>query len=621
MAYVNSEGVLNVETAKDPDQLQPGQLSKSFNMEFIGDNDLYVRRGFELYRDKSIFGNVRVIDSCTFKKRDDSFYYEIYFLADGKVFYVRSDAVDFNSTTPSLTEIRSPANTSPALGGAIDKVSYTKINNVLSVVFGSNEVYNFDASSNQFALTPDPSDFRVYFTVLDTVNAVINDVYTTGGATLLITKTKASGDGELVVEARQTGGTARPASSGTLTQTSGTGDASIAFTVISYSDTFEEIALYKRRAAIVSNEGNIFLSNSRNSKIFNGATSGFLEFDVIEGLKASNFVNFKRGAAITTEDIVTQRFSLHTLTGYRFYDPSIENSAQGQFKAERESEIHGMIGRSALEIGNTIIGLTRNGFISFGGAISSEFGLTDQESLSKPIRDQVELINFAQADKIKAVIDTVEQRYICIAPTFDSERANRIYVYEYGKTSKPQPPTWSTWHKWNLWTVAFEEIASIFTLINNVCISDYDGNVYKFSRSGNYKDNNVEYSSRIETGSYAQNTELIDKKFKSIALKLFAPVNKQEITKYVKLDRVAIQRKQDVIVEPKATGESLISSSVFIDSDVIIGSGSSSVFTVRTDHTAGNGASLIVGLTSTGKQWGLLSVMIEVEPDGKRKGN
>jgi len=60
---------------------------------------------------------------------------------------------------------------------------------------------------------------------------------------------------------------------------------------------------------------------------------------------------------------------------------------------------------------------------------------------------------------------------------------------------------------------------------------------------------------------------------------------------------------------------------VFIDSDVIIGSGSSSVFTVRTDHTAGNGASLIVGLTSTGKQWGLLSVMIEVEPDGKRKGN
>ena len=85
MAYVNSEGVLNVETAKDPDQLTLGQLSKSFNMEFIGDDDLYVRRGFELYRDKSIFNNIPVIDSCTFKKRNDNFYYEIYFLQNGEV--------------------------------------------------------------------------------------------------------------------------------------------------------------------------------------------------------------------------------------------------------------------------------------------------------------------------------------------------------------------------------------------------------------------------------------------------------------------------------------------------------------------------------------------------------
>lgn len=617
MAYVNSEGVLNVETAKDPDQLTLGQLSKSFNMEFIGDDDLYVRRGFELYRDKSIFNNIPVIDSCTFKKRNDNFYYEIYFLQNGEVSYTRSDAGDFNSTTPTLTEITSPANTSPALGGTLEKVSYTKINDTLSVVFGSNEIYYFDGSSNQFSLTPDPVDFRISFTVLDAVNAVIDDVYTEGGATLLITSTKASGDGSLTVQARQTGGTARPSTSGTLTKSSGTGDATVAYSAVEYSDTLEEISLYKRRAVAVSNEGNIFLSNSRNPKIFNGDTSGFLEFDVIEGLKASNFVNFKRGAAITTEDVLTERFSLHTLTGFRFGSSTID---AGIFKAERESEVHGMIGRSAAEIGNTIIGLTRNGFISFGGNISSEFGLTDQETLSKPIRDQIKLINFAKADKIKAVIDTVEQRYICIVPMFESERANRIFVYEYGKTSKPQPPTWRTWHKWNFWTLAFEEIASVFTLINDVCVSDYDGNIYKFSRSGNYQDNGVDYSSRIETGSYAENTELIDKDFKSIVVKLFAPAGKQEINKFVKLNRIVIPRDFDVEIDPVETGDSLISDTVFIDSDVIIGSGTSPVFNVRTDHTAGKGSSMILGLSSSGKQWGLLSVMIEVEPDNKRKG-
>jgi len=619
MVYQAISGILNLETAKDPDQLVLGQLSKAFNMEYIGDSDLYVRRGSNLYRDKSIFGGAIPIDITTFKKRDENFYREIYFLNNGKVFYVNSNAADFTSQTPSLTEIKSPTDTSPAFGGTVSKVSFDKINNILSVVFGTQDIYYFDATVDRFKLTPDPSAFRVTLTIGNTVNASLDAVYNDAGGLfqLKVMDNKVSGDGVLTLSTRQISGTARPSATGTLTKVSGTGDSSIPYTAVSYSDTFEEISIYKRRAVVVSNEGNVYLSNSRNPIIFNGATSGNLEFDVIEGFKVTNFVTFKRGAVITTGDEVVQRFSLTTLTGYRFSDDAF---AEGQFKAERESEIHGMIGRSAVEIGNVVIGLTRNGFIGYTGEVSDEFGLTVQNTISKPIRDQIENINFAASDQIFALADTVNQRYLCAVPLYQSTVANAVFVYEYGKSIDPNYP------KWNFWTFGYGNIKSLSFLVNQLYVSDEEGNVHKQGVDGVFLDSGNSYSSRIETGSIGAGTELVDKVFNAIMIKLKVPPIKQELRQYVKLDRTLISKVGDRPIplreiEPKVTGENLVSEDTFVDFFTLVGNGKSDVFNLRVDHSGGQGKTAIIGLSSSnGVNWGVLNIILELTKSGSGKG-
>lgn len=619
MVYQAISGILNLETAKDPDQLVLGQLSRAFNMEYIGDSDIYVRRGGTLYRDKSIFSGAIPIAVTTFKTRDESFYREIYFLDNGKVFYVNSNAADFASQTPALTEINSPTNTSPAFGGAVTRVSFDKINNILSAVFGTQDICYYDGTVNRFKLTPDPLVFRMTITIGNAVNASLDAVYNDAGGLfqLKVMDNKVSGDGVLALSTRQISGTARPSASGTLTKVSGTGDSSIPYTAVSYSDTFEEISIYKRRATVVSNEGNVYLSNSRNPIIFDGATSGNLEFDVIEGFKVTNLIPFKRGAVITTGDEVIQRFSLTTLTGYRFSEDAF---AEGQFKAERESEVDGMIGRSAVEIGNTVIGLTRNGFIGYTGEISDEFGLTAQNTLSKPIRDQIENINFAASSQIFAVVDTVNQRYLCAVPLYESTVANAVFVYEYGKSIDPNYP------KWNIWTFGFGNIKSLSVLVNKLYVGDEEGNIHLQGVDGVFLDSGNSYSSRIETGSIGAGTELVDKIFNSVMIKLKVPPIKQEIRQYVKLDRTlisGINGKSIPLreVEPKVTGENLVSEDTFVDFFTLVGNGKSSVFNLRVDHSGGQGKTAIIGLSSSGGvNWGVLNLILELNKAGSGKG-
>ena len=614
-------GFTSLNTAKNPKHLQPNQISFSLNLEWISDEEVYVRRGCRLRKNNTQWVGAYVIDGATFKRRNDTTYKEIVFLNNGKIFYIDSASyVDENST---YTEILSNAQVSPALTAGLRKVSFDAINNKFFVVDGSSNIYSWDTTLNYLTLVPDPSDFTITATILNSVNATVGDIYKDGAISTnryYVKVEKVAADGVLTLSIRQTAGNTRLASSGTLTKVTGAGDSSIVYTAIEYSNTYEEYKLYQRRGNAVTNEGLVFVSTSRNGDNFTGAGAGFLEFDLIEGLKVSNFLPYKNGAVITTEDIVTEKFSLSTLTGYKFFSASVAGSEVGQFKIERESKIHGIVGRSGQEIGNIVVGLTRNGFISFSGTSATQLGITDQSTLSNPIKDQIEKINFAQSDKIISAIDTDNQRYLCAVPTYENDFADTIFVFDYGKTTD-EP-------KWSIWSMGFGNIAGLFVLKNKLHVADTEGNYHEMMIDNLYTDNESPYTVRFESAAFGANSSVLAKKYDSVSVDFSVPNVEQTITMYSKLDGKIIRETpqgravNNIILEPATGGGDVISDLSFIDSVTFIGSDSVGEQQVKHNRLAGKALVGQIGITSSsaGVNWGITGLMLEYKEAGSARG-
>lgn len=617
-------GFSNLDTSNSPKHLGLDQLSMCINFEWLRDKLLYTRRGSTSRKTSAQWGSdIFVIDSCTFKTRDDDFYYELSFLSDGRVFYITSDDINYGSTTATYTEIlNSDGVSSPALA-ITRKVSFGAINNVLYIVDGSSNIWSWNGDNDYLTLVADPSNVTITMTVLDTADAIVGDIYSdNANATrkFYVKTTKVSGDGVLSISLRQTAGNTRTASSGTLNRDSGTGDATIAFTAVSYSDTYEEYKLYQRRGFVVANEGNIHVSISRNGSNFTGAGSGVLEFDVIEGLKVSNFIAFKRGAIVTTEDRLTRKFSLHTLTGFKFFDAMVPNTDTGQFKAVRESNVHGIVGRSGQEIGNVAIGLTPNGFIAFGGEISDEFGIIDQLTLSSPIKNKIEQINFEAADEIFSVVDTNNQRYICAVPTLGSNTANALYVYDYGRSTAEYP-------RWSIWYLGFGSVGGLFNIKGSVCISDRAGNIYNFLVDGVYDDAGLVYNKRLETAAFASGTSFSSRYFSKVYLDFRLPTDEQEVTVYSRLDGHLIRttptgyKIKNCILKPAKTSPQLVSDIVYVDDLTVIGSNTVSDYQFPHASVGGKGNTEQIGIFSNeaGVNFGITGLVIESEGRGASK--
>lgn len=619
MPYEVIEGFTNLDTSRNPKHLRSDQLSVSINMEWISENEVYVRRGSVKNRDNTNWPNSYRIDGTTFKTRNAVYYYEIAFIADGTVWYVRSDNANFNDVNVTMTQIKA-GTVSPALATNL-KVSFDGINNKLIVSDGSNGLRWFDGSDNILHLIADPTSYEITYTVT-AANATIAAIYhdTADATRKYVVKATIAAGTSLVL--RQTAGENRTAASGTLTKDSGTGDATITFSAVSYSDTYEEVKLFKRRAFAVSNEGNVDVSISRNGTNFTGAGSGRLEIDVIEGLKVSNFIPFKRGAAITTEDKLVKKFSISTLTGFKFFDATVPGSEVGQFKVERESKIHGFVGRSGQEIGNTMIGLTKNGFVTFNGEVTLEFGLLEQAAVSDPIKNQIKNINFEAADKIYSVIDIANQRYLCAVPLFEATEANVIFAYDYGKSIDGNP-------RWSVWFFAFNEITSLFNLKNEIFAGDTSGNTYQLTVDDIYTDNNEGYIPRIESGALGSGSTMIAKNWKTIWIDFKVPGVSQEVTVYTKLDGQVITKSptgkgiQKVQLNPRSNNGNIISDFTFIDTTTFI-SGSSYASDTQISHGRLGGKALVeqIGIVSSGVgvNWGITGMMLEYEGKDRAKG-
>jgi hypothetical protein len=620
MAYEVVRGFTDYDSSLNPKHLRIDQIAFSHNMEWISSKEIYTRRGSTLSRDDTNWPGAYVIDGTTFKKRSDSFYYEIHFLNDGRMFYVKSNNASFTSTSVAMTEIvASDGSSSPALA-VNNKVSYDGINNTLVIADGSSNLWSWTGDDNQLHLIADPTIFTLTYTV-GSSTATIGDTYTDNADASRVYEVKASITTATTITLRQIAGETRTAQTGTLNRLTGAGSATMTFTAWTASDTWEEIKLYKRRANAISNEGNVVTSISRVPTNFTGAGSGNLEIDVIEGLSVSNFIPFKRGAVITTEDRVTEKFNISTLTGFKFFDAAVPGSEVGQFKVERESKLHGFVGRSGQELGNVMIGLTRNGFIGFGGQVSNEFGLTDQGSLSDPIKDQINDINFAAADQIFSVVDTINQRYYCVCPVFDSTEADTIFAYDYAKSK-------DGFNRWSVWSMAFGNIRGMFVLKNNVYMSDSDGNVYQILVDSVYTDNALGYTSRFESAAIGANSSMVDKTLKNVWIDFLIPTVEQEVTVYSKLDGHIIFKQptgtqiQKAKLTPRKSINDVISDFTFIDNRTLIGAGTLSDFQYHHARIGGKGAVEQIGVTSSeaGINWGVSGFMLELDARGGSRG-
>jgi len=621
MPYEVIPGFTNLETSKNPKHLRIDQLSLSSNMEWTSENEVYVRRGSIIERDNTNWPTSYVIDAITFKKRDDAFYQEIFFIADGTVWYIQSDDVNFETSSATMTQITaSDGSSSPALAVNL-KVSFDGINNKLIIVDGSSNMFYYDGTGDQLHLIADPTDFEITYTISSST-AAITDTYEDNADTTRQYVVKASITSATELVLRQTAGETRTAASGQLDRVTGSGSATIAFSAVTYSDTYEEVKLYKRRAFVVANEGNVFVSISRNGTNFTGAGSGRLEIDVIEGLRVSNFLPFKRGGIITTEDKLTEKFSLSTLTGYKFFDAAIPGTEVGQFKVERESRIHGFVGRSGQELGSVIIGLTKNGFISYAGEVSAEFGLTSQDTISNPIKNQIKNVNFAAADQIFSTIDIVNQRYICAAPLFTSTQANVLFVYDYAKSQSDGN------HRWSIWFMAFNTISSLFNLKNDIFAGDFDGNVYKLTVDDTFTDNTEGYTARIETAAIGGNTSMADKTWSKAFIDFKIPSTEQFITVYGKADGHIISESptgkslEKVKLTPRVSNSSVISDFTFVDNITIIGANTLNDLQIRHDRLGGRAQTYQIGVSSseTGVNWGISGLMLELDARDNTRG-
>lgn len=612
-------------TAKSAQKINLSQMSLCINMEYRDDGTIYKRRGLVKRKTNSQWSNVRVLQGTAFNVLGTSYFYHVNFLENSKIFYIKN--TDFTSSTSTFTELLSMDGASPALQSA-SNIRFVRYNSKLYVIDGSANVYYWDGVAANLKLMNDPKDFRWNITVPIGSAATVGDTYTSGSATIKIEATKTAGTGTSLT-VRQISGDTRPPATGTLTRASGTGDLTITYSALVFPQTYTEIGLYKRRLGVLSTTGVLYLTDTPSvGTDFALAGAGFIEYDLDMGMKATGFLPYKRGAVISTENAVLEEFSISTLTGFRFYLAAEAGSESGQFKVERESNIHGIVGRSGQEIGNTAIGLSRNGFITLAGLQqNTEFGLTNQDVLSRPIKNYIEKVNFNAVGEIFSCLDTLNQRYICAVPLDTLTKANALFIYDYGKSTPDEP-------KWSIHYLSINSISCLYVAKKKVYIGDGLGNVYEAYVNGVYSDDGNAYTARFESAAFGEQDDFKDKKIDNIFVEFkvpYIPESSPPLTlqAYTIVDDEYISKTPDgsiiqqIEIRPKRIYENKFSRTRKYDRSLKWGQITSPYFFMKHTTLAGKGRRAVIGVTnnSSSDNWGISSIVVEVSNRGTSSGD
>lgn len=516
---------VNLNSNRNAKSIANNQFSKLVNMEWVSGGAVFARKGIVKFKNNTQWGTNKVIAGTTFKRSQDSFYHVVVALDDGRLFYIRSNNANFAIETATWTEILSPSSATPALSTSATTIDFAALNNVLFMTDQTNRFYSWDGSASTISKVNDPVNATFTFTIADATAATLGAVYTDDEDTtrqFTVATTKITGSGVTTLTVYQSAGNTRPSVGGAdnLSKVSGTGDNDIPYTAVSITRTFLTIENATNRLWVTDNDGNAHYSLTNVGTNFISSDAGFQAYDRVEGLDVSNFIAFSEGAVVVSEDAVTQRFQTSILTGYKPFDAAVSGSEVGQFKIQKLNSISGIVGQSAQEIGDSIIGLTPSGFITLQRALSGggEFGLTSQDFISEPIKDIIQKINFSYANTIVSTVDYVNGRYLCAVPLGVSQEPSTVLVYDF-QQSQPGFPKWSLFN----YAVEGSSLSAMFSVLNVPFICDNSGNIYKTNVANTYSDDDNAYSVSLETKAFGGDSILIEKDFKEVWVNFLTP--------------------------------------------------------------------------------------------------
>lgn len=529
----NVKGFSRLNTEGVSSQLDDSEVTVLENMVWSGFNTVEKRKGISLYKTNAQWGpSTKVIAAVDFDLNGAGAK-ELYALSNGKLFYTD---IATTPTTATYTEINSIGGSSPAL--ALNNRVYLKVlNNKCFVIDKSANIY-YVADDMSLNLVADPDGYEFFMTVGSSVAVTVGDIYEDDDdvtRTYYITQTKVSGTGT-TISLRQLTGSLRPVTSG-LANLSGVdidpgSDANVPFTAISYVETYIALAVHEGRLVAISNLGAAYLSATNDGTDLNGVDSTFFQYAKDDSLTVTNIVGFKRTSVITASNQELKRSSISTLTGYRRYDTNFAQLTDGVFKIQKESNFLGVVGRSGAEVGNSFIGLTKNGFISFSSIDSNnEFGIVDSNYISNEIQKLINRINWEASDNIIAAVDYDNQRYYCAVPMDSSTEANVVFIYDFKHSSNKTVFT-TALHKWSIaaYSLDDESISSMFTIRGKVFIGDTAGNIHE-TDVASYTDNGNTYPSQIMTKAFDfDNTDTVkhfDRIVPHLLLNTANPINLQ----------------------------------------------------------------------------------------------
>jgi len=146
MPLVEIPGFKQLNTSANPRGIDKLDVVDAHNMKWSG-NSLITRQGNKLWKNNTQWSGQKVIHFTDFKKRDDTFYYAVAILDNGKVYYIKSNNANFGVATATWTEILSTSSASPALSATLTGASTQGFNDKLYFVDSTNNIYYWDGSS------------------------------------------------------------------------------------------------------------------------------------------------------------------------------------------------------------------------------------------------------------------------------------------------------------------------------------------------------------------------------------------------------------------------------------------------------------------------------------------
>jgi hypothetical protein len=554
LVSAQARGYSRLNTRAKPPNLDDTELSNLVNMVYTSTGDIECRLGSALFKNNTQWGEVAVIDGKGYELNDSGAEVGV-ILENGKYYYIKVANYSANprvifEPTKLWTEINGIGGSGPLLSITDkNKVFWETVNIFNFFVDGTNQI-TYIGDDHIPHSVPDPAGFEITFTVPSTTVASLDAEYEdASGRRFFVSVEKENGDGTTLIM-RQLVGDGRPPATGDLEFVFGEGGdtATISYTAVSYSDNFICLSSINGRLVALSDLGRLWISETNDGTDFNGPQAERLEYGKEDGLTVTDAFPFARSIVIDLTNQLLQKSAAASLTGNIRPDPNILDvqNPEDFFKIQRESNRISIYGRSGKEVNQGFVGLSRDGFIFVSSEDARrEFGINNRESISGPIQNVVNRVNFSLSDNIRSTIDDQNQRYLCAVPASEDSLNTLVLMYDFDNSTFATANK-AAIHKWSLFIYNLEGagITSIFTIFGVPFLGLSDGRIVQTEVDGVYLDLDQPYVSNFTTKAFDFGLRSRYKKVKTVCFDLFLD-SKMKLDFYPLVDEFAKLRDYD----------------------------------------------------------------------------